>query len=168
MKNHGRIIAFFIALTLILQACGPSEAEKRAAEQARMDSIRAVQEREIAEQMAALQDSLDKAEAADLEEDKKEERADGQIHFSENGEYAVQIGAFRSEDKANNYLSTLSQRNYPSSYVVKIGTEDDGDIWFRLRVGYFDHPDEAAKLGEILAREINSEYWVSKVTRSGH
>ncbi len=153
------IYTLLLAVALIsIQACGPSEEERRAAEQARLDSLRQVEEQRIAEQMEeARQDSIARAQ----EQQRKEREAGPQ--FAENGEYAVQVGAFRSEVKAEKYLSKWNDRDYPNAYVVKVGEEETGDVWFRLRVGFFDSKEEAAKLGQKLADEINTGYWVSQV-----
>ncbi len=169
MKKIGSKL-LFLAITLILvQACGPSEEEKRAKEQARMDSLRAVQQQQIAEQMAALQDSLDSTDGgeltspADSETETKTSMGSSTYNFVENGMYAVQVGAFRSEDKANGFVAKWKDREYPSSYVVKVGDEASGDVWFRVRIGFFDDKADAEALGAELAKEINSSFWVSKV-----
>src|SRR5690554_237413 len=101
MKNIGNKLLLLVACLVLIQACGPSEAEKRAAEQARMDSLRAVQQQQVADQMAAMQDSLDRAEAK-LEAEAKAEEQKGP-HFVNNGPYAVQVKTFRSESKAEGF-----------------------------------------------------------------
>ncbi len=170
MKKFGSKLLFLVLGLILIQACGPSEEEKRAAEQARMDSLRAVQQQQIAEQMAAMQDSLDTTddggELTSKPESKTETKTNtstSNYNFVENGMYAVQVGAFRSEDKANGFVAKWKDREYPSSYVVKVGNEADGDVWFRVRIGFFDDKAGAEALGAELAKEINSGYWVSKV-----
>lgn len=162
MKNIGVKLVLVVLGFTMLQACGESEEERKAREQARMDSLRMVQQQEIAAEMAKLQKengtSTDSTEA----EDNMESETAG-YSFVEDGEYAVQVGAFRSEDKAKGYISKWADRNYPSAYTVKIGEEEYGDVWFRVRVGFFSTKEDAAKLGEELAIEMNSGYWVSKV-----
>ncbi|SMO82923.1 SPOR domain-containing protein [Gracilimonas mengyeensis] len=156
------IYTLLLAVALIsIQACGPSEEERRAAEEARLDSLRQVEQERIAEQMEqARQDSIAKAE----EMRRQEEEAKPQ--FAEDGNYVVQVGAFRSEALAESYLENWSDREYPHAYVVKYGNEETGNVWFRLRVGFFDSEEEAAELGKELAKEINTGYWVSEVQRS--
>jgi len=161
MKNIGNKLLLLVACLVLIQACGPSEAEKRAAEQARMDSLRAVQQQQVADQMAAMQDSLDRAEAKLEAEPEKKEKTD--YTFVENGPYAVQVGAFRSESKAEGFVNKWKDRDYPSTYIVKVGNEADGDVWFRVRVGFFGNKADAEVLGAQLAKEINSGFWVSKV-----
>lgn len=163
MKNIS-IYTLLLAFTLItIQGCGPSEEERRAAEQARLDSLRQVEQERIAELMQAREDSL--ARVAQQEQVAEEEKDTAQ--FAENGEYAVQVGAFRSEVQANSYKNKLSDREYPHLYTVKVGEEETGDIWFRLRVGFFSSKAAAEEFGAELGRELNTGYWVSKVQRSG-
>lgn len=158
MKKIGIILTTIVLGFFLLQACGPSEAEKRAAEQARQDSLKAAQEQKL---LAAREDSI--ARAKEAERLAKEEEENKRPRFSENGTYAVQVGAFRAEDTAQKYLDKWKDRDYPNAYVVKIGEEETGDIWFRLRVGYFDDTSQAETFGAELAKEMNSGYWVSKV-----
>lgn len=166
MKNFGVKILFVAFGLVLIQGCGESEEERRAREQARMDSLRQVQQQQIAEQMAAIQDSLDAAGVTIEETTNSSSPSNPQAQeytFVENGNYAVQVGAFRSEEKANSFIAKWSDRNYPSAYVVKVGDEQWGDVWFRVRVGFFGSKEDAANLGAELAKEINSSYWVSKV-----
>jgi cell division septation protein DedD len=148
----------------MITACGETEEERRAKERARMDSLRQVQQQQIAEEMARLEQE-NAADSTQTEEGTTEEMMDNTTGYSfvDQGEYAVQVGAFRSEDKAKGYIAKWSDRNYPSAYTVKVGEEQYGDVWFRVRVGYFGTKEEAARLGAELAKEINSGYWVSKV-----
>ena len=166
MKNFGVKVLFVAFGFVLIQGCGESEEERLAREQARMDSLRQVQQQQIAEQMAAMQDSLDAA-GVTMEEatnNSSPSNPQGQEYtFVENGSYAVQVGAFRSEEKANSFIAKWSDRDYPSAYVVKVGDEQWGDVWFRVRVGFFGSKEDAANLGAELAKEINSSYWVSKV-----
>lgn len=162
MKNIS-IYTLLLAFALItVQGCGPSEEERRAAEQARLDSLRQVEQQRIAELMQAREDSL--ARVAQQEQMEEEESS---TQFAEDGEYAVQVGAFRSESQANAYKNKLSDREYPHVYTVMIGEEETGDIWYRLRVGFFATKAEAEEFGAELGTELNTGYWVSKIERTG-
>lgn len=162
MKKLG-IYTFVVAFALItIQGCGPSEEERRAAEQARLDSLRQVEQQRIEQLMQAREDSLARvAEQQAMEEQENEDSG----NFAENGEYAVQVGAFRSETQANSYRDKLRERDYPSVYTVKVGEEETGDIWFRLRVGFFENEADAESFGAELGKELNTGYWVSKIER---
>lgn len=164
MKNIGVKLLLVVLSFTMLQACGETEEERRAREQARMDSLRQAQQEQIAQEMARLEEENNSSEDADNSENIADTNQDNSGYtFAENGEYAVQVGAFRSEEKANGFISKWADRDYPNAYTVKIGEEEYGDVWFRVRVGYFSSKEDAAKLGQELAKEMNSGYWVSKV-----
>ncbi len=163
MKKLSIYILLLAIAVISVQACGPSEQEQRAAEQARLDSLRKVEETRIAQLMQAREDSL--AQVAQQQQIKEEEEQRGP-DFVEDGSYVAQVGAFRSEAAANNYKNKLSNRDYPHLYVVKIGDEESGDVWFRLRVGFFGSKEDAQEFGAELGSELNTGYWVSKVQRS--
>lgn len=155
-----------LAISVVsFQACGPSEEDKRAAEQARLDSLRQVEQQRIATLTEAREDSL--ALVAERERIEKEEEEEANaIKFTDGGEFAVQVGAWRSEEKANRYKELWKDREYPSVYIIKVGNEDDGSLWYRVRIGFFGDKEDAEKLGQEISDEINSGYWVSKVERS--
>lgn len=151
---------FSITLALLLfsiSACGESEAEKQARIQAYQDSLRAVEQAKIAEMMAAaVQDSIDAANAI-----KELEESTGAVYgFSEDGSYILQLGAWRSEEKAQSFVDAWADRNYQNVYVTKKGDELTGNVWFRVRIGKFATRLDAENLGAELATEINSVYWV--------
>ena len=66
-----------------------------------------------------------------------------------------------SEEKAQSFVDSWADRNYPNAYVVKTGNELTGDIWFRVRVGNFATRLDAENFGTELATEINSGFWVA-------
>lgn len=161
MKKTGIYSLLLAMLIIVVQACGPSEEELRATEQARLDSLRQVEEQRIAEMMEAKEDSIARAQ-----EQQRIAEEEAKPQFAEDGTYVVQVGAFRSKEKANNYKAKLTDREFPHVYVNKSGNEETGNIWFRLRVGFFAEKAEAEKLGKELGAELNSGYWVSKVERA--
>ncbi|MFP8489516.1 SPOR domain-containing protein [Gracilimonas sp. Q87] len=166
MKNLSIYTLVFAFALISIQGCGPSEEERRAAEQARLDSLRQVEQQRIEQLMQAREDSLARvAEQQAMEEEEEEEKSG---NFAENGNYAVQVGAFRSETQANSYRDKLRERNYPNVYTVKVGDEKTGDIWFRLRVGFFANEADAEAFGAKLGQELNTGYWVSKVERQSN
>lgn len=163
MKKLNIFVLLLVVLGVTIQSCGPSEEELRAAEQARLDSLRQVEQQRIALLTKAREDSLAKeAEKRALEED------EARIKFAENGNYAIQVGAWRSEEKARSFVQLWSDREYPTVYVAQFGDEKMGDIWYRVRIGFFDSKAEAEKLGVQLSEEINTGYWISKVGRSAN
>ncbi len=158
MKNFSLYTLLLAVTFMTLTACGESEAERQAREQARLDSLRLVEQQKVAAMMAELEDSTTMTESGEMEqmEDKTQSYS-----ISESGSYVVQVGAWRSEEKAQSFVSKWSDRNYPSSYVIQTGNEATGDVWFRVRVGYFTTRDAAKEFGANLAGEINTGYWVA-------
>ncbi|GAB5410209.1 MAG: hypothetical protein BalsKO_25740 [Balneolaceae bacterium] len=138
-------------------ACGESEAERQAREQARLDSLRLVEQQKVAAMMAELEDSTNIADES-IEEMEEETST---ISISESGSYVVQVGAWRSEEKAQSFVDMWSDRNYPSSYVIETGNEATGDVWFRVRIGYFETQAAATEFGTTLAGETNTGFWVA-------
>ncbi len=161
MKN---VQLFPIALVLVIfaiSACGgESEEEKQARLQAYQDSVRAAEQAKVAEMMAQMQDSVETAEADGMMEDEESSSTSGYA-FSEEGSFVVQVGAWRSEMKAQAFVDGWTDREYPNAYVVKTGNELTGDVWFRVRVGNFGTRIDAENFGADLAGEINSGYWVT-------
>lgn len=168
MKKISLYSILFVLIAASIQACGPSEEERRAAEQARLDSLKQAEQQRIEALMQAREDSLAKVQKTEMEESGGEERSDdakpapASGDFAEDGSYAVQVGAWRSEVKANRFIRNWADRNYPSAYVVQTGNEETGDIWFRVRVGFFANEADAEQLGRELAEELDTGYWVTK------
>ncbi len=161
MKNVHIFSLTLVVLLFSLASCGESEEEKQARLQAYQDSLRAVEQAKVAEMMAQMQDSIDAAEAEQMLAEEVEEPPMNATGMVEDGSFVVQVGAWRSEEKAQSFVNRWSDRNYPNAYVVKIGDEATGDVWFRVRVGDFTNKMEAENFGAELAREINSGYWVA-------
>lgn len=157
MKNFSLYTLLLAVTFMTFTACGESEAERQAREQARLDSLRLVEQQKVAAMMAELEDSATVNDSG--MEEMEEETHNSSI--SESGSYVVQVGAWRSEHKAQSFVDMWSDRNYPSSYVIKIGNEATGDVWFRVRVGYFQTREAAKEFGTTLAGEINTGFWVA-------
>ena len=137
---------------LLLFSCGESEADLLAREQARIDSLRVAEQASLEARMQAVQDSLAAVEAAQL----AEEATKTAYTFDENGIYVLQTGAWRSEVKANLIADRWSRR-VSAAYVVQSGDETSGDVWFRVRIGYFPTMQDAQNFGD----EMGLSYWVT-------
>ena len=109
--------------------------------------------------MIEMEDSITTSESNTIDEE-MDETTNSEYDFSEEGQFLVQVGAWRSEEKAQSYVDSWSDRDYPNAYVIKTGNELTGDIWFRVRIGYFSTPISAENFGSELSTEINSGYWV--------
>lgn len=161
--NMKHIIIFFIAsVTLLsfLNSCGPSEEEIQRREQARQDSLERVRQQRLQQQRldsiaAARQDSIDAA--------RKQEEQRRQLSLNESGSYALQVGAWRSEEKAQSQLSTWRERGFENAYVVQVGNEDTGNIWYRIRLGRAESKEAAQQVGQNLKQEYETDFWVSFV-----
>ena len=160
MKKSNHFVLLIAVLVLVVAACGESEEERQAREQARLDSIRIAQQAEIAAQMAALQQDSS-TDATDATPGMEEAGTTLNYQLTQDGHFVVQVGAWRSEEKAQSFVNKLSSRDYPAAYVVKTGDETTGDVWFRVRVGYLSTRDGAKLLGQELGQELNSGYWIA-------
>ena len=149
------LLLFLMAFTLIGFSCGESEADRMAREQARIDSLRIAEQAALEARMKAVEDSLAAVEAAQL----AEEVAKTSYTFDETGLYTIQIGSWRSETKANQ-IAARWERRVTAAYVDQTGDETTGDVWFRVRVGYFPTMQDAQNFGT----EMGLNFWVT--TRS--
>ena len=146
------LLLFLMAFAMIGFSCGESEADRMAREQARIDSIRVAEQAALEARMQAVEDSLAAVEAVRL----AEEAAKTAYTFDENGTYVLQTGAWRSEVKANLIADRWSRR-VSAAYVVQGGDETSGDVWFRVRIGYFPTMQDAQNFGA----EMGLSYWVT-------
>ena len=146
------LLLFLMAFAMIGFSCGESEADRMAREQARIDSIRVAEQAALEARMQAVEDSLAAVEAVRL----AEEATKTAYTFDENGIYVLQTGAWRSEIKANLIADRWSRR-VSAAYVVQSGDETSGDVWFRVRIGYFPTMQDAQNFGD----EMGLSYWVT-------
>ena len=156
MKNFNLYSLLLTFTFLTFTACGESKAERLAREQARLDSLRLIEQQKVAALMAQMQDST-----TAVTEEMMEEEEPTNYSISERGGFVVQVGAWRSEEKAQSFVHKWEDRNYPSSYVIKTGDEATGNVWFRVRLGYFDSQEAANIFGAELAKEANTGHWVA-------
>ena len=172
MKKNVLYSILGLILLGLFQACGESEQERQAREKARLDSLRAVQQAEIDRLMKARQDSIDAANGVTQEDTTVNNEGEnsmvanyGNVMFDENGEYVVQVGAWRSEAKADRFAKEWAGRGYENSYTIRVGNEETGDVWFRVRIGFLSSKEDAESLGQQLNEEFGTPYWTSKVQR---
>ena len=145
---------------MMMNACGPSEEELERQRQARLDSLREVQRQDSIEQ--ARQDSLRRAQArADSIAQAKAEEAE--IEYDSDGNIAVQVESWRGVCKAEDRISTWTERGFDNAYVVRHGKAETGNIWFRIRLGRFSAPDEANQLANKLKDEYSTDIWITQV-----
>ena len=152
-------IAAFASISL-LNACGPSEEEIKQREQARQDSLERVRQQRLQQQRM---DSIAQARQDSIAAAKKKEEERQRMSFNTTGDFALQVEAWRSEEKAQNRVSTWKDRGFGNAYVVKYGNEDTGNIWFRIRLGRTDTREQAQQFGTNIRKEYNTDFWVSKL-----
>ncbi|PAU94944.1 SPOR domain-containing protein [Aliifodinibius salipaludis] len=155
-----RVVIFLITSAMaisMLQACGPSEEEIQQRKQARQDSLERVERQRLEQQR---QDSIEQARQDSIETAKKEQKRN-KIEYDSNGAFAVQVEAWRSKDKAEAQIQKWVDRGYENAYVVKMGNEETGNIWFRVRLGRVATKDMAKKLQDKLMRNHNEKSWIS-------
>jgi len=67
------------------------------------------------------------------------------------GEYTVQLGAFRSKEKAERLLRALGAEKLSGAYIAEARVS--GSLYYRVRAGDFQSRDRAVKLAKRLAYE---------------
>ena len=168
-------VRYFLAALLIIglvAACGGSDQQQnqqqtqqqQQQEQARQDSIAKARADSIARAKAdSIAKAKKKEEQAKKEKEEKDRLTLSDIEFNSNGSFSVQVGAWRSREKAEQLTSTWKERGFSNAYVVKYGNEDTGNIWFRVRLGRVSTEANAQKLQKLLKTKYNENSWVSEV-----
>ncbi|TVR35053.1 MAG: SPOR domain-containing protein [Balneolaceae bacterium] len=153
------ILTIMLAISF-LHGCGPSDEELREQEQARQqavqDSLQLVYEQQMAEMR---QDSIEQARLAEI----AEEEARARIEYVADGPYTLQIESWRSKDKAEARVQQWKEMGFENTYVREFGSEDTGDLWYRVRIGRFATSEHANNLKEKLSEEYETDSWVSRV-----
>jgi len=73
------------------------------------------------------------------------------VNDSGSGEYTVQLGAFRSKEKAERLLMALGAEKLSGAYISEARVS--GSLYYRVRAGDFQSRDKAMKLAKRLAYE---------------
>lgn len=159
MKQFTKFFLVALAGIFVIQACGPSEQELQEREQARLDSLERVRVMQLdqarADSLAMVQRQVQVAEQ------RRQEAAERAVQFVPDGAYTVQVGAWRSRDRADSQAANWKARGYEHAYVAEFGDTEVGDIWFRVRLGRVADRDEAEKLQQDVMSEHQTESWIS-------
>lgn len=159
MKNSFLYFGIFILLATLLYSCGPSEEEQQQREQARQDSLEQVRQDSLEQVRRQRQDSLAQARQDSLKKARENKPA---VSFTENGRFSLQVSSWRSEVKAQQRVNMWNERGYEGhAYVVQHGTQQTGDVWFRVRIGRIDTREEAEQLRQNLHDEYQTESWIA-------
>lgn len=145
----------------LMNACGPSEEELEREEEARQDSIEQAREDSIEQ---AREDSIEQARQDSIAEaEEEEERKEDLISNSDEGAFAVQIQAWRSDWKAEEELEKWQDEGFEHAFMSEEGNEDTGDIWYRVILGRFGDMESAKEFQEYVSEEYEDvDSWVSK------
>lgn len=161
MKRYTILLLAVIFITGGIIGCGPSEEEQQRIEQARQDSLEEARQQRLEEQRQdsiARADSIKAAEEAE-EAEEEEERMD--VNFDKDGNYAVQVEAWRSRRKAEEQIEKWQNRGFENAFVVQHGNEETGDVWFRVRLGRLSTQEAARNLQAQIKENYGANSWVS-------
>lgn len=160
MKRHIILLLTTIFITAGVVGCGPSEEEQRKAEQARQDSLEELRQQRLEEQR---QDSIARADSIKAAEEEEEEEERMDVAFDEDGNFAVQVEAWRSRRKAEEQINKWQNRGFKNAFVVQYGNEETGDIWFRVRLGRLSTREDARNLQTRIKENYGADSWISTV-----
>ncbi len=82
------------------------------------------------------------------------------IDYSADGKFALQLSAWRSIEKAETMANQWKERGFQSSFVIESGTEESGDIWYRVRIGNFADRTMAERAKSVLISEHGLDSWI--------
>lgn len=169
MKKISEIFFLAIFAALLIAGCNnqnkqPATNTMSKAEQARQDSLAKAQAEAQAKATAAklAQDSVQQASKAKAD---SIAMAMKQPQFVSNGNYSIQVGAWRSEKTADSQMKIWKGRGFQHTYVYKIGSDSTGDVWFRVRLGLMATRTDAEKEVQVLGDKYHAPAWVSRISR---
>lgn len=169
MKKISELFFLAIFAALIIAGCNnqnkqPATNTMSQAEQARQDSMAKAQAEAQAKATAAklTQDSIQQVNKAKAD---STAMAMKQPQFVSNGNFSIQVGAWRSEKTANNQMKIWKGRGFQHTYVYKIGSDSTGEVWFRVRLGLMATRTDAEKEVQALSNKYNAPAWVSLISR---
>jgi len=88
------------------------------------------------------------------------------VKYDDNGRFAVQVEAWRSDVKAEHRISYWKEQGLDHAMFAKDGDEESGDVWFRVFLGRFATMEDARHFQDVFAGTFNNETWIT-TTRSG-
>ena len=80
------------------------------------------------------------------------------------GNFTVQIGAFRNEVRAQEAISKYKNMGY-DAYIEETNVSGSDRVWFRVRIGRYQISSEAKRIADELNAMGNIKAWVDKVSR---
>lgn len=76
------------------------------------------------------------------------------------GNYTVQVSAFREKQRADMIVGRLEDAGYPA-FVETIPMK--GENWYTVRIGHYPTRNDAKKAVADFALELRSNYWIDRV-----
>lgn len=153
-----RYAALLLALTLLAVGCKhkkennkQEQKKQQAIKKRRADSLRKVQQR---------RDSLRRARADSLAKVKQKKKQKASVSLKAQGQYAIQVAAWRSTRKAQKRAEIWKKRGFKNAYTVKYHGDKPGDVWFRVRLGYTDSRQKAEKVQQHIQQKYQAKSWI--------
>lgn len=143
-----------VCISISFIACGKSDEDLRKEEQARRDSLenaRALRQAEITSEVEGEAKSGNGA-ASNLDI--------STLRFTETGNSTVQVGAWRSETKAEALVDVWKKRGFGQAYMESTGNAATGDVWFRVRLGRMESKSSADALANHVKQKYGVNAWV--------
>lgn len=140
-------ILLLIMTLLVIASCGNEDETALRQEQARRDSLEAVQAARNSQAGREAAAAAESSDSFDL----------SSVTYTTTGTFTVQVGAWRSEEKANQLAEVWKNRGFSQAYVERVGTPETGDVWFRVRLGRTASRTQA----DGMSAHVNSRYGVS-------
>ena len=77
---------------------------------------------------------------------------------SQQGSFALQVSAFRTQNQADRYISTLKKKGIEAWVLTGEGTT--GHKWYRVCTGNFDTKLRAIAAVENMKKKVGTDVWV--------
>ncbi len=147
-----RLVIVVVPFALVALACGSNE---KKAPETKAPAAEAAAEPETTLTATAAVDTLVRQEPA-------VQRTPAVVEVAE-GNFTVQVSSWRTRRKAESQMRLWRQKGY-DAYVQRAVLEN-GETWYRVRIGSFATLQEARQFAAPLAELLESGYWVDRLRR---
>lgn len=148
-------LAALVVCLMALTQCGDDSVDTaRSQEQAKRDSLERVQaERQATLAAEATPESVSEPERGPFDL--------AAVRYDADGRFAVQVGSWRSETKADSLSSIWKSRGFDTAFVEEYGNRTTGDVWFRVRLGRISSRAHADGLAQHVRNRYKVQSWVA-------
>ena len=144
-----RIAPIILAAVLVFIGCGSdSKKEEAAVKVETTETQMVIQESSASSDVATMSKATIKPVPAELKQ----------------GNFTVQIGAFRSEARAHEAISKYKSMGY-DAYIEETKVGGGERAWYRVRIGRYQRSSDAKRIADELNAMGNIKAWVDKVSR---